>query len=408
VKLAYFVHDLTDPAVARRVRMFKAGGAEPVVLGFRREAAAPMSIEGVPTVDLGRTHDGRLLHRAAMTALSALGARRLRKPIDGAPVIVARTLEMLAVAQAARRMAGSDARLVYECLDIHRLMLGEGVKSRAMRAVERALMSRADLLMVSSPAFLAHYFTPRQGVGRDRDIPTYLIENKILELEPEREVGTSGPPPGAPWRIGWMGAIRCAKSLAILTDLAARRPDLVEVRIHGRPAYTEFEDFDGQVSALSNVSFGGGYTAADLSRLYGEVHFAWAIDFMEEGLNSSWLLPNRLYEASRHGAVPIALAGVQTGRYLAEHGFGLRLDSPAELEAALEALTLDRYAALRAQVAAIPRGAFVADVGDCRRLVAAVAGRAPPVVASCGARAPSQKLTPEGTFPPEHIPGEAV
>ncbi|HEV2533302.1 glycosyltransferase [Phenylobacterium sp.] len=408
MKLAYFVHDLTDPAVARRVRMLKAGGAEPVVLGFRREAAAPTTIEGVPAVDLGRTHDGRMLQRAAMTGLNALIAARLRRHLKDAPVIMARTLEALAVAEAARRMAGSEARLVYECLDIHRLMLGEGVKSRAMRAAERALMARADLLMVSSPAFLERYFEPRQGVGRDLGIPTYLIENKILELEPAGDNVTAGPPPGPPWRVGWMGAIRCRKSLAILTDLAARRPDLVDVRMHGRPAYSEFDDFDAEVAGLPNVSFGGSYSAADLPRLYGDVHFAWAIDFMEEGLNSSWLLPNRLYEASRHGAVPIALAGVQTGRYLADHGFGIRLESAADLESALEALAPARYRALRAEVAARPRQAFVAGVEDCRRLVAAVSSEEAPAAASCATFAQSRKPAAKGAFPSEHIPGEAV
>jgi succinoglycan biosynthesis protein ExoL len=407
VKLAYFVHDLTDPAVARRVRMLRAGGAEPVVLGFRREATAPTTIAGAPAIDLGRTHDARLLHRAAMTGLNALGAARLRKRLRGAPVIIARTLEMLALAEAARRLAGSDARLVYECLDIHRLMLGEGVKSRGLRAVERGLMSRADLLMVSSPAFLERYFEPIQGVGRDIQIPTYLIENKALELEAAADDPVA-PSPGPPWKIGWLGAIRCAKSLDILSDLAARRPDLIEVRIHGRPAYSEFDDFDRRVAALPNLRFGGGYTAADLPRLYGEVHFAWAIDFMEEGLNSSWLLPNRLYEASRHGVVPIALAGVQTGRYLAEHGFGLRLESARELEAALDRLTPARYAALRRQVAAAPRNAFVADAADCRRLVDALTGRKAPAAASRTSVAQPRNGAAKRGFPSEHISGEAV
>ena len=408
VKLAYFVHDLTDPAVARRLRMLKAGGAEPVVLGFRREATAPATVEGVRAVDLGRTYDARMAQRAAMTALAAVGAGRLREHLRGAQVIVARTLEMLAVAEAARLMAGSNARLVYECLDIHRLMLGQGAKSRTLRAAERALMRRADLLAVSSPAFLDAYFGPMQGVGTELRIPTILIENKVLELEAQADAPLPGIAAGPPWTIAWMGAIRCRKSLAMLTDLAARRPDLVAVRIHGRPAYTEFDDFDSQVARLPNLTFGGAYTPADLPRLYGEAHFAWAIDFMEEGLNSSWLLPNRLYEASRHGASPIALAGVQTGRYLAEHGFGLRIGAPQDLEAVLEAMTAARYLALRQEVAQVPRKAFVADTDDCRALVAVLAGEAPIDAASPASRKAARNRAVKGAFPSEHIRGEAV
>ena len=404
MKIAYFVHDLTDPAVARRVRMLKAGGAEPVVLGFRREAQAPTSVAGVPAIDLGRTHDGRFLQRAGLTALNAIGAARLAEHLRGCEVIMARMLESLAIAEAARRMAGSKARLVYEALDIHRLLVGEGAKSRAMRVAERALMRQADLLVVSSPAFLERYYQPVQSVGRDLSIPTLLIENKVLELNPEEPTAAFDPPPGPLWRIGWLGAIRCGKSLAILSDLAARRPDLVDIRIWGRPAYSEFADFDAQVAALPNLHFGGAYTAADLPRLYGEVHFAWAIDFMEEGLNSAWLLPNRLYEASRHGAVPIALKDVQTGRYLAEHGFGVRLETPAELEAVLERMTPAAYADLRSEVEAMPREAFVTGPDDCRRLVETLAGRGGSNAASTHSRAPAVKATAE----PEHIQGEAV
>lgn len=384
VKLAYFVHDLADPAVRRRVRMLQAGGAEPVVLGFRRTEAAPQAVEGAPAIDLGRTYDARLGHRAKATAIAALTSRRWKPLLAGSQAVVARTLEMLAVASAARQACGLAGPLVYECLDVHRLMLGEGARSRTMRALERALLRRSDLLIVSSPAFLDSYFKPRQGVGRDLAVRTLLVENKVLDLGGDAPV-RAAPPPGPPWRIAWMGAIRCRKSLDVLTDLARRRPDLVQVAIHGRPAYTEFADFDRQVATAPNVDFGGPYAAEDLPALYGQAHFAWAIDFMEEGQNSSWLLPNRVYEASRFGAVPIALGEVQTGRFLAELGLGLRLGAPGKLEGVLERLTPADYLQLRRGLDAAPAGAFVAGKADCCALVAAIgeaavsrqAGKAP-------------------------------
>lgn len=368
MKLAYFVHDLTDPAVTRRVRMLKAGGAEPVVLGFRRGDAAPEALEGCTTVDLGRTYDARLGHRARLTALAALRSGRFRKLLEGAEVVLCRQLEMLAVGEAARWTCGLKAKLAYEALDIHRIMLADSGKGRAMRAVEKALLKRSDLLIVSSPAFVDSYFAPVQGLGRDLRTPVMLVENKVLELEGAGGAPLGPPPAGPPWRIGWLGAIRCRRSLDILTGLAQRRPDLLEVRIWGRPARVEFADFDGQVAATPNVSFGGPYWAADLPLLYGQTHFSWAIDFMEEGLNSSWLLPNRIYESGRYGSVPVALSGVQTGRWLAEHGFGVRLSRPEDLEGFLEGLTAERYAAFRRELEAQPRSAFVADAGDCRRL----------------------------------------
>jgi hypothetical protein len=280
---------------------------------------------------------------------------------------------MLAIGAWAKAACGLNARLVYECLDLHRLMLDPGPRGQVLRYLERALMRRADQLVVSSPAYLSAYFEPVQGLGRELDLPVRLVENKVLDLDGVRPIGP-GPRARPPWRIGWLGAIRCQKSLDFLCDLAARRPDLVAVRIHGRPAYGEFRDFDAQVAGAPGVTFGGPYTAADLPELYGDVHFSWAVDFMEEGQNSAWLLPNRLYEGSRYGAVPIALSDVETGRFLAERGFGLPLAELGDLEAVLEGMGARRYAELRAGVEAMPDAMFAVGRADCRDLVRGLAG----------------------------------
>jgi len=47
--------------------------------------------------------------------------------------------------------------------------------------------------------------------------------------------------------------------------------------------------------------------------------------FLRGGQNSTWLLPNRLYEGCRHGAVPIALAGTETAHFLEDRKIGLVL-----------------------------------------------------------------------------------
>ena len=254
------------------------------------------------------------------------------------------------------------------------MMLRQDMAGAALRAVERRLMRRCRLLVVSSPAFIEHYFRPRQKLGEDLRLPVLLVENKLLELE--NEPARARRPAGRtrPWRIGWLGAIRCRRSLDILTGLAAKRPDLLEVHIHGRPAYSEFDDFDAQVASAPGVTFGGAYAAADLPRLYAAVDFSWAIDFMEEGQNSAWLLPNRIYEGSRFGVAPIALDGVETGRFLRTLDFGLRLDSVEDLERVLEAMTPARLAELHRLQDRIPLSAFIVDRRGCRELVEALAG----------------------------------
>jgi succinoglycan biosynthesis protein ExoL len=373
MKLAYFVHDVTEPAIRRRVAMLKAGGANIVVMGFRRDERAVEDIEGFPVVDLGRTYDARLAQRAGQVARAAFGAGRLTDHLRDVDVIMARSLEMLAVASAARRAARLRQPLIYECLDIHWTMLSRSAPGRILQALERRLLAGVGMLLVSSPAFLSQYFESRQGIGGKLNPQILVVENKPLRLDAGAIRRSPDKPPAPPWRIGWYGAVRCQRSLDLLTALAARRPDLLEVVIRGRPFWGGFRDFAAQVANAPNVTFAGPYVAADLPQLYGDVHFSWAVDYYEAGGNSDWLLPNRIYEAGYFGAPPIAVAGVETGRWLQRRGLGVLMDEPEhELETLLEGLTPDQYAALTQTLAAAPDAVFAADQGECEALVGAL------------------------------------
>ncbi len=100
------------------------------------------------------------------------------------------------------------------------------------------------------------------------------------------------------------------------------------------------------------------------------MHFSWAIDFYEDGANSAWLLPNRIYEGGRHGAVPIARAAVETGRFLDALGVGVLLGFTAaeDLQRFFSALTPEGYAEAAARLAGVPHAAWVEDGQDGTRL----------------------------------------
>ena len=375
LQVLYLAHDLADPAIRRRVLTLKTGGASVTVAGFRRAGNLLGQEEGVRSIDLGSTQDGQFSQRIKAVIAARM---QLQKRLVGVPmpdVIIARNLEMLVLAEGAASLFGGDVPVVYECLDIHRLLLDEGVKGRVLRAVQRHFAKSARLLITSSPAFVENFFKPKSGL----DLPVLLLENKVLQLG---EASVAKPQPrlpkqGEPWKIGWFGAIRCRKSLDILTAFAEKMNGGVEVIIRGRPAYSEFADFDAQVKNAPFVRFEGPYrNPEDLAEIYNEVQFTWAIDFFEEGLNSEWLLPNRLYEGGLHGAVPIALARTETGRFVAKRDIGILLDNatPSDLEILFsgmtDALYLDRFTRL----AAVDRSQWVTDADDCRALVDRLAG----------------------------------
>ena len=160
---AYFVHDVTDAAVARRVRMFFAGGARVTVLGFRRRGAARETIADAPVVELGITGDGKLVRRIGSVLAVLLRPAKIRTALRHCDVIVARNLETLVIARA----LGQRRRVVYECLDIHRLLVGEGGVSRALRAIEGWALRGVSLLVISSPRFLTdHFVCPKSCSSR--------------------------------------------------------------------------------------------------------------------------------------------------------------------------------------------------------------------------------------------------
>ena len=371
--IAYFVHNLNDPAVHRRIRMLHLGGATVRVFGFCR-GTVPSQIEGCVPVMLGETHDARLIQRLIQTIRVSMQRVRLGRLLEGVDAIMARQLEMLAIAQSIRSSLAVRPPLSYECLDIHRVMLKTGGVGRLMRYVERRLLRSCSLLIVSSPGFVREYFKKKY-----RWLPQIrLSENKVLVEEAAKSLDGGTPLPiSKPWRIGWFGNLRCRRSLLILDALTRSSNGLVEVVIRGRPATTAIPDFDQIVESNPALFFLGPYDRnTDLAVIYGDVHFAWVIDFFEAGGNSEWLLPNRLYECSLYGTVALALRGVETGKWLAEHNIGILVGEPMveNLAACFAGLDSVRYAQLRRATAEIPIGDLTDGSSECHAFVRALQG----------------------------------
>ena len=358
--ILYLVHDVFDPAVARRAAMLRDGGATVMIAGFRRENSAMPD-----TIDFGLTQNGKFLQRIAAVLKQVILLRRHRQVFAKADVILARNLEMLAIGARGRSLCDNKSVLVYECLDIHRLMLNQGVVGKILRRLEGWLARKASALIVSSPAFVENYFEKQSHVR----LPIRLVENKLYTVgNVVRQARTAGPP----WRIGWFGALRCKESLEVLADLARHSQGKVEVVLRGRPAYDQMPDFEKITTQTPGIKFLGAYkNPDDLVAIYNDVHFTWAIDRFEAGQNSSWLLPNRLYEGGAYASVPIAEKAVETGSFLDRLSIGVMLDHPLKekLKEFFGALTADKYRSLEMACTSVPLQTWVCDQDECVSLV---------------------------------------
>jgi succinoglycan biosynthesis protein ExoL len=361
-------HDLSDAGIARRIQMLQSGGADVTVAGFRRTTLPITNLYGCLTVDFGETRNGRFIQRIFMILRALRLFSRSTNLYANSYIIIARNLEMLAIAVVGTRQQARRPVVIYEILDIHRLLLGSGVMGRAMRWLERFLLRHAHAIFTSSPAFITQYFCKLNPTK----LPIRLIENKLLNPLVAGVSAEQMPAIPLPWIIGWFGIIRCKRSLHILADLVRLCAGRVHVVIRGRPALDQIPKFHDVVTSTPGLHFGGPYNYPnDLGSMYRAVHFSWTIDLYEEGLNSTWLLPNRLYEGDYFGTVPIAVADVETGRYLRELGIGVLLAKPSacSLMEFMMALTPDIYLNLSAAVRSVPTSQWTCTTEDCKDLV---------------------------------------
>ncbi len=242
-------------------------------------------------MNFGRTYNRRFLHRISLVIREIILFNRRRALFTNADVVIARNLEMLAIAVRGKSLCHNVPIVFYECLDIHRLLLDRTLIGSTLRALEGWLARRASALITSSPAFIGNYFNTQSSVR----LPVVLLENKVFQIQ-EKTTCPVMRHSGPPWIIGWFGIIRCKKSLQILNALVHQSQGKVEVVIRGRPALDQFDDFYKSVSETPGIKFLGTYLHPDdLAEIYRNVHFNWTIDLYEEGFNSSWLLPKPMH-----------------------------------------------------------------------------------------------------------------
>jgi succinoglycan biosynthesis protein ExoL len=383
-RIAYFGHNRRDPASVRRIQSFLDAGVEVVTFTFRRDQEPKYPGPPWANVDLGHVEHARLLGRIAVYLHAIATVIRRRRALLDSDVVYARNLDIFAFAAFAFALAAPTASrnhsFVYECLDVHEALTKNTRVSALLRWIERRILNRACLLVVSSPGFLRHYFGPVQDYRGAR----CWVENKLYFragcVPPPREPrGSSARPDsaagGAALTIGWIGIIRCKRTLDVLKALALARPRDVRVRIVGRISYFLIEDFDEQVAAAANIDFAGAYDWPDgLESAYRGVDIVFAQELSWKGMNSDWLIPNRIYEASYFGVPSLSVGDTETSRIVRERGLGYTLpdDSTQTLIDFVDHLDRAELRAIRKRLLDMPPAAFVSNDGDTAELLDAI------------------------------------
>lgn len=367
-RIEVFGFDVAEISQIRRIRALVSLGYDVHSFTMRRANMNVGFEPEWPNTHLYDTVNQALGKRAMVVAKSILKSTRHRARLRAADVIIARNMDMLAIAVAAKRLAGAKAPVIYECLDINGSLIGTGAKSKAMRWAERALLRQVDMLAVSSPGFIKHYFEPMQGYRGPHD----LWENKLAvgAALPKRPVPAQTAQ--AKLKLGWVGTLRCAPTLKLLDELTRRMDGMLEVHAYGVVHEHAVPDFHDVVGANPAFHFHGAYSyPADLPKVYGNLDLVWAQDLWNRGGNSDWLLPNRIYEASWAGCPCVAVDGTETAFRIVEDQLGWTVSDPTvdAVEALLKSLTRQAIQDRSAALLQTPETNFVQTPDDIKRTI---------------------------------------
>jgi len=368
--IAFFGHDASEPTIIKRITGLIAEGCLVIGFTFRRKRSdvGPASPPIWANVDLGVTTDRNYLRRIPHLVIAIPKILARRDLLLRADILYARNLDQALIALVVRRLARLHVPLVYEVLDIQRVCTSPGLLGRAIRFVERQVLARSALLVISSPRFYTSYFRAVQWYRG----PWYLLENKVGPGTYRGDVVR--PPAPLPWVIGWSGVLRCRRSLSILVEIAARLGPKIRIVLRGRlsPCDISAADLASASARCPNLAFNGPYDSpTDLGAIYGGVHFTWAVDYTDAGFNSDWLIPNRVYEGGLHGTVMLARSDTATGDLVKKLELGWTFQEPLAVGvvACLEHLNSQAYQAARRRVEAVPWSCFV-DEKDTAGLLA--------------------------------------
>jgi len=223
----------------------------------------------------------------------------MRKAIKKSDLIYASGTDMALLSNIAG--IGLGRPVVVEIGDIREIQVDPGLIGSLFRWVDKLLINRCKLLVVTSAAFIDNYY---QKILK-RNIPSLVIENKLEASFLEKEgrnnilkVDEDIDFTNKRIRIGYFGLLRDEWSWKVLKSLALSNPDKLEIVFAG---YTMIDvDLEKEAGKHANIFFKGEYKSPqDLPALYNNIDLVWACypPIRSNDMNLKWARPNRFYQS---------------------------------------------------------------------------------------------------------------
>ena len=316
-KITFFVHDLSDARVIKRINAFKILGADIVICGFRRKRYTfnESVYSDVKLIGIGDTDEKNYLKRILKLFFGIVIILNNINVFRKSNCIYCINIDMLALALILR--IRYKVNLYYEVGDILNIFIGETISNKVLRLFERFLLKNTRLLILTSPAFYHHFYRKIQKI----QTPWMLLENKQISVnKPEKKLTYIKT---KKIKIVYHGVLRCPLSIKFLIKVASEFEKKCELHIHGFPLWVNKNLITFYASKSKNIYWHGEFKYPDdLKNILFDADLLWLIDLSENKSNAKWLLPNRLYDGICYRVPMLALRDTETGNYIKKYDLG--------------------------------------------------------------------------------------
>ncbi len=317
MNILYILPVASDARFTKRINALNELGTKSTILAFDRDYYPGKKF------DCGYESLGRIQHRRYFRRIIPLVRAffKIRKRIKYTDVVYTFGLDLLGIGWLSRVCQNKYPKIVYEVGDIRDVLLGRGLFAKCLRWLERFLLKRIDLLVVTSEAYVKGYYAEIQGL---HTIKYHIIENKMDGNGISRCVDQRKNEKTNVIRIGYFGVIRCRRSWEILKK--AVRMGKGGIRLYVRGIAMGIENFDREADATPYVTYDGSYVCPDdLVDMYRHIDVSWVAHHHGKS-NLLWSRGNRFYEACFFNKPMIAQYETEDAKIVSELEIGLCID----------------------------------------------------------------------------------
>jgi len=323
MEILFLLPVLSEARCHKRIRELKKFGVSPKILAFERYYFKGKTITDW-NQSLGTLQHGKYYKRLIPLLKSIF---KIRSVVKVTNVVYAFGLDMLLLGWVATFGLRKPIKLIYEVADIHFMLTRGGVTSRFLQWLERFLLKRISLLVVTSDTYVTGYYQNILGV---KDLRYTVIENKIEDIksikQKDSNLQRASFLPDI-LRIGYFGVLRCRRTWHILKKIAEDGEGRVQIYIRGIPI--GLENFEREAKETPNMEYGGPYVSPDdLPGIYEQVDLIWAC-YTYQGSkigNWCWARTNRFYESCFMKKPMLTQLGSEDGRVVEKLDLGMCVD----------------------------------------------------------------------------------